>query len=166
MRSSVYVPCLVMLAFASLLQTAMAEGDAERGVYLAALSDCGGGHTPGALTPESDFSRNLAGNYIGYEIPGLGIFFPPNLTNHPENGLGTWSDAEIVYVIRKGVRPDGRNCLPRCPGALTSPRPTKMLPTLWLICVPCQSSTIPMWALMVPAKYRPRPTWITSFRPN
>jgi mono/diheme cytochrome c family protein len=109
--------CL-LLASLSLITSAHvvhAEGDAERGAYFAAISDCGSCHTPGGLTPEPDFSRPLAGNFIGFEIPELGIFYPPNLTPDLENGLGAWSDEEIIAAIRSGVRPDGRELAPIMP---------------------------------------------------
>jgi cytochrome c553 len=32
----------------------------------------------------------------------------PNLTSHPEDGLGKWTDGEIVRAIREGVNRDGR----------------------------------------------------------
>ena len=47
--------------------------------------------------------------------PGLGIFYPPNLTPDPETGLGGWSEAEIATAIRTGVRPDGRELAPMMP---------------------------------------------------
>jgi len=99
--------CASILLVLSALET-RADGDAERGAYLAQISDCGGCHTPGALTPEPDISRMLAGNTIGFEMPGLGIFYPSNLTPDVETGLGSWTADEIAAAIRTGVRPDAR----------------------------------------------------------
>lgn len=48
-------------------------------------------------------------------LPGLGIFYPPNLTPDPETGLGAWTIAQIVTAIRTGVRPDGRILAPIMP---------------------------------------------------
>lgn len=94
--------------------TALAESDVERGAYLAAIMDCAGchsGRTPdGALAPD----QHLTGGTIGFELPGLGTFWPPNLTSSPE-GLGAWSDEEIVAAIRTGARPDGRQLAPMMP---------------------------------------------------
>jgi mono/diheme cytochrome c family protein len=50
---------------------------AARGQYLARIMDCGGCHTPGALTGQPDMARYLAGSDVGFEIPGLGRFYPP-----------------------------------------------------------------------------------------
>lgn len=48
-------------------------------------------------------------------MPGLGVFYPPNLTPDVETELGGWSEAEIVAAIRTGVRPDGRALAPIMP---------------------------------------------------
>jgi mono/diheme cytochrome c family protein len=55
------------------------------------------------------------GSEVGFQIPGLGIFYPPNLTSDRETGLGNWSEAEIVAAVRTGVRPDGRELAPAMP---------------------------------------------------
>jgi mono/diheme cytochrome c family protein len=94
-----------------------AEGTAEagRGEYLAHIMDCTGCHTPGALTGKPDRFRYLGGSEIGFEIPEVGVFFPPNITPDPETGLGTWSKEDIVRAVRTGVRPDGRELVPIMP---------------------------------------------------
>lgn len=79
-----------------------------RGQYLATVMDCGGCHTPGALTGAPDQARALTGSTVGFEVPGLGVVYPPNLTPHPTSGLGSWTEAQIVTAVRTGVRPDGR----------------------------------------------------------
>lgn len=38
----------------------------------------------------------------------FGEIFSRNITQHPEKGIGKWSDADIVYLLRTGVRPDGQ----------------------------------------------------------
>ena len=87
----------------------------QRGAYLARIMDCGGCHTPGALTGSPDEARAFAGSTIGFAIPELGVFYPPNLTSDRETGLGKWSEAEIIAAIRTGVRPDGRMLAPAMP---------------------------------------------------
>lgn len=86
-----------------------------RGRYLAAIMDCGGCHTGGALTGQPDPALHLAGSAVGFRIPDLGVFYPPNLTPDRETGLGAWSEAEIVTAVRTGVRPDGRILAPAMP---------------------------------------------------
>lgn len=92
-----------------------AEDKVARGEYLAAIMDCTGCHTGGALAGKPDPARHLAGSDIGFHLPGLGIFYPPNLTADPETGLGSWSAAEIITAVREGLRPDGRELAPVMP---------------------------------------------------
>lgn len=103
---------------------ALAQGDAQRGKYLATIMDCTGCHTGGAMLGQPDPKRHLAGSEIGFGIPDLGVFYPPNLTSDRETGLGGWTDAEILAAVTRGVRPDGRELAPVMPwrsyGALTA----------------------------------------------
>jgi mono/diheme cytochrome c family protein len=103
--------CLVLAVAA----TPAAAQDLKRGEYLARIMDCGGCHTPGALAGKPDLDHPLAGGTVGFELPGLGIFYPPNLTPHPEAGLGAWSEADMVRALRTGLRPDGRELAPIMP---------------------------------------------------
>ena len=86
-----------------------------RGEYLTTTSLCSDCHTPGHLLGRPDESRYLAGTDVGFEIPGLGYFYGPNLTPDPDTGLGNWSEEEIVTALRTGVRPDGRVLAPIMP---------------------------------------------------
>lgn len=104
-----------MLAAAAVLcGTATAQAAEERGEYLARIMDCGGCHTPGYLMGKPDTARYLGGSDVGFQIPGLGIFYPPNLTND-STGLADWSEEDIVKAVRTGVRPDGRQLAPIMP---------------------------------------------------
>ena len=96
---------------------APARAKLDRGAYLAAIMDCTGCHTPGMLLGKPDMTRPLAGSEVGFAIPGLGIFYPPNLTSDRETGLGNWTEADIVRAVRTGVRPDGRVLAPVMPYA-------------------------------------------------
>jgi mono/diheme cytochrome c family protein len=100
---------------ASLSAAAQADDTLKRGEYLARIMDCTGCHTRGALAGKPDPAFNLAGSDIGFEIPGLGYFYPPNLTPDAETGLGKWSEAQIVTAVRTGERPDGRVLVPIMP---------------------------------------------------
>ncbi|MGF7159190.1 mono/diheme cytochrome c family protein [Rhodoligotrophos appendicifer] len=95
--------------------TAIAEDAASRGKYLAAIMDCTGCHTPGALLGKPDMTKALSGADVGFNIPGLGTFYPPNLTPDDETGLGRWSESEIIAAVRTGHRPDGRILAPVMP---------------------------------------------------
>lgn len=89
--------------------------DLQRGEYLAKIMDCTGCHTPGALAGQPDMSQFLGGSTIGFEIPGVGVVYPPNLTPDSETGLGKWSADDMMKAIRTGMRPDGRQLIPVMP---------------------------------------------------
>ncbi len=96
---------------------AAAKGPADpvrHGEYLARIMDCAGCHNEGSFSPEPG-KGPLQGGTVGFEVPGLGIFYPPNLTPDPDTGLGTWSEPQIVEAIRAGRRPDGRELAPAMP---------------------------------------------------
>jgi len=102
-------------ALAALALPALADAALDRGAYLARIMDCGGCHTPTGPDMAPDETRFLAGGAFGFGLPGLGVFYPPNLTPDMETGLGAWSAAEIVAALRTGVRPDGRELAPIMP---------------------------------------------------
>lgn len=91
-----------------------ADSPVERGRYLVAIMDCVGCHNKGAFSPKPE-DGFLEGSPVGFSLPNLGIFWPPNLTPHPDAGIGRWSEAEIVTALRTGMRPDGRQLAPVMP---------------------------------------------------
>ena len=105
----------VLLVGSFIVRAAAAESLVDRGAYLARIMDCGGCHTFGALAGQPDPARALAGSDIGFAIPGLGVFYPRNLTSDAETGLGHWSESDIIRAVREGVRPDGRELAPVMP---------------------------------------------------
>jgi mono/diheme cytochrome c family protein len=94
---------------------ATAQDPVERGRYLVTIMTCTDCHTPGTFLGMPDTTRFLAGQEVGFEIPGLGVFHPPNLTPDPETGLGNWTEAQIVTALTTGMRPDGRQLAPIMP---------------------------------------------------
>lgn len=106
------IPALLCLLTVS---PGLAATELPRGAYLARIMDCGGCHTPGAFAGKPDPSRYLGGGDVGFAVPDLGVFFPPNLTSDAETGLGTWSEGDIVAAVRQGIRPDGRVLAPAMP---------------------------------------------------
>lgn len=108
--------CIALAAPSALTaQTAPPQEKLKRGEYFATVMDCAGCHTPGIFLGKPDMQRRLAGSEVGFHIPGLGTFFPPNLTPDRETGLGSWSEADIVKAVRLGIRPDGRILAPAMP---------------------------------------------------
>ncbi|MCB9958492.1 MAG: cytochrome c [Rhodospirillaceae bacterium] len=105
----------LVLALSSFAVPALADDDlVARGAYLASIMDCTGCHTGRTADGMPDPDQFLTGATVGFEMPGLGIFWPPNLTSDA-TGLGDWSDAEVATAIRTGERPDGRILAPIMP---------------------------------------------------
>jgi mono/diheme cytochrome c family protein len=61
--------------------------------------------------------RNEEGTLVGQAMPeeGFGEYYVANITNHPEAGIGRYTDPELVYLLRTGLRPDGALLLPVMP---------------------------------------------------
>lgn len=90
----------------------------RRGAYLATIAHCMECHTPmkqGVLQFETalgaggrpflpSFVRGLPEDWKGA--------VSRNITPHPEQGLGKWSDAEIKRAITQGIARDGRRLQP------------------------------------------------------
>ena len=97
-RKPVRTVAACLLLWAGAILPARANGPKEqallaRGDYLVHIMDCSGCHTYGALAGPPDMTRFLGGSDTGFEIPGLGVFYPPNLTPDPATGLGRWRRA-------------------------------------------------------------------------
>ena len=104
-----------MTAVSAAEPTRADEALIARGDYLARIMDCTGCHTPGTMRGKPDVVKYLAGGDVGFEIPGLGIFWPPNLTSDEATGIGSWSVDDIVKAVRTGETPDGRILAPIMP---------------------------------------------------
>jgi len=90
----------------------------QRGQYLVnQLMGCGSCHTSratGNLFMEGEQTDLfLAGGNV-LEDPGAGRLYIPNLTPDPE-GLGGWTDDEILRAVRDGVHKDGHFLAPMMP---------------------------------------------------
>ena len=84
------------------------QGDVKRGEYLAKAGGCLGCHT--AAKPGS---TPFAG---GRELKTpFGTFYGPNITPHPQAGVGRWTEADFRRAMREGRRPDGANYFPAFP---------------------------------------------------
>ena len=42
------------------------------------------------------------------EIKQFGVIYSKNITKDPEHGIGKWTDGELLYLLRTGIKPDGR----------------------------------------------------------
>ena len=76
--------------------------------YKLTLANCTHCHSP------------LQGNQlIGRQLldmgPDFGIIYSSNITQHPTAGIGNWSDGELAYFLRTGIRKDGSFSPPYMP---------------------------------------------------
>ncbi|HEY7687577.1 MAG TPA: cytochrome c, partial [Dongiaceae bacterium] len=67
-----------------------------------ALGHCGECHTPRGWLGGTDEAYALSGTPDGPEGDKV-----PNVTPHPETGLGGWEKDAIIRVLRTGMLPDG-----------------------------------------------------------
>jgi mono/diheme cytochrome c family protein len=87
---------------------ARAQGDAKHGEYLAKAGGCVGCHTE---------TREGATRFAGgraLKTP-FGTFYGPNITPHPQAGIGRWTEADFFRAMREGRRPDGAHFYPAFP---------------------------------------------------
>jgi mono/diheme cytochrome c family protein len=96
------------LVFGAGIGNASAQADAKRGEYLVKAGGCVGCHTE-----EKRDAVPFAGGRA-LKTP-FGTFYGPNLTSHPQAGIGRWSEADFVRALREGVRPDGAHYFPAFP---------------------------------------------------
>jgi mono/diheme cytochrome c family protein len=106
-------PALAGLFFVLAATSCFAQGDAKRGEYLAKAGGCLGCHTVEAKDDAKDKPVPYAGGRA-LKTP-FGTFYGPNITPHPEAGIGRWSEADFLRAMREGRRPDGSNYFPAFP---------------------------------------------------
>ena len=114
-RKTLALACLALATLASSAQAQTSRTEVARGKYLVNFGGCIDCHTPGYFFGKPDMARALGGSEVGFEIPGLGVFYGPNLTPDKDTGLGNWTKAQIVTALQKGQRPDGRVLAPIMP---------------------------------------------------
>jgi len=61
---------------------------------------CVGGH----MDPTT---RQLTGKHMADAPAEFGPIYSPNITRHPTKGIGRWTDSELAYLLRTGVKRDG-----------------------------------------------------------
>jgi mono/diheme cytochrome c family protein len=88
--------------------SALAQGDAKRGEYLAKVGGCVGCHTE-----EKEGATPFAGGRA-LKTP-FGTFYGPNITPDRKAGIGAWTEADFLRALHLGDRPDGSNYFPAFP---------------------------------------------------
>lgn len=77
-----------------------------KGKVLAGLGNCASCHT-------GDPSKPLAGG-VDFPTP-FGTLYSTNISPHPEQGIGNWSEEAFVRAMREGVSRDGSHLYPAFP---------------------------------------------------
>ena len=97
-----------LLLWLALAPSAARAQDVARGEYLAQAGGCLGCHVE-ARAGATPFAGGRA-----LKSP-FGTFFGPNITPHPEAGIGRWTEADFRRAMRDGKRPDGSRYFPAFP---------------------------------------------------
>ena len=105
-------PALAGLLFLLIAAPCFAQGDAKRGEYLARAGGCLGCHTVEEKSGGAKSVPFAGGRAL--KTP-FGTFYGPNITPHPEAGIGRWTEADFARAMREGRRPDGANYFPAFP---------------------------------------------------
>jgi mono/diheme cytochrome c family protein len=105
---------MAMALGAALATTAHAQSDLiKRGDYLVnTIMTCGNCHSPKG--PQGDIAGKHFSGGLTWDEPPFKVT-APNITQDKATGIGTWSDADIKKLLRKGVRPDGTPIAPIMP---------------------------------------------------
>lgn len=90
---------------------ALPEGDAARGETLFWAGGCVSCHAAGRAQGEERF-RLGGGQPL---TTAFGTFVAPNISPHPEDGIGAWSAGDFANAMLRGVSPDGRHYYPAFP---------------------------------------------------
>jgi mono/diheme cytochrome c family protein len=87
------------------------EGDATAGEAIFWAGGCASCHA--AEDSEGEARLVLSGGQALES--GFGTFRAPNISPHPEHGIGDWTLAEFVTAMQNGVSPEGRHYYPAFP---------------------------------------------------
>jgi len=99
-------------------------GDATRGATVFAAAGCASCHT----APESAATEAPVLSGGKRFVSEFGTFIAPNITNDQSQGVGGWTDAQIVEAVMRGVSPRGAHYYPALPyDAYAKAEPQDML---------------------------------------
>lgn len=85
------------------------KGDAERGRHVFFAGGCAACH----MTQGQDDRLKLGG---GLKLPSpFGAFTVPNISPHPDDGIGAWNTADLANAMLAGVSPGGEHYYPAFP---------------------------------------------------
>ena len=99
-----------LLISTSALPVSATESDAllAEGRYVYLVAGCVGCHV------DADRVADGPAGGKGLETP-FGVYYPPNITPHPQYGIGNWSEDDLLVALRHGRAPDGYRYAPVFP---------------------------------------------------
>lgn len=90
---------------------ALGAGDAARGEQVFWAAGCASCHAaPGATGDD----RLILSGGERFNTP-FGTFVAPNISQHPRDGIGTWSAEDLANAMMRGVSPEGQHYYPAFP---------------------------------------------------
>ncbi len=101
-----WIPILLLLLAAGPLRAD--DVLIRKGEYLVRAAGCVSCHTD----HENDGPFLAGGRAL---VTPFGTFYSPNITSHPQHGIGRWSDDDFLRALRDGVAPDGSHYYPVFP---------------------------------------------------
>ncbi|MBM3608821.1 MAG: alkylated DNA repair protein [Alphaproteobacteria bacterium] len=88
-------------------------GDATRGRLVFFAGGCASCHATPSTPPGKEDPLRLGG---GLAMPSpFGTFYAPNISPHPEHGIGKWTVANLANALIAGVVPNGSHYYPAFP---------------------------------------------------
>jgi mono/diheme cytochrome c family protein len=87
--------------------------DPARGAQIFVIGGCASCHA----APKSEGEARLLLQGGVRLVSPFGTFVAPNISPHPERGIGRWTEAEFVTAMMLGTSPDGRHYYPAFPYA-------------------------------------------------
>lgn len=99
-------------------------GDVARGAYVARVAGCIACHT------DADSGGAFLAGGAAIKTP-FGTFYAPNITPHPEDGIGDWTLRDFTAAITAGLAPDGTHYFPVFPYAEYTRMSDQDIADLW-----------------------------------
>ncbi|MGP1358341.1 c-type cytochrome [Roseicyclus sp.] len=120
-------------------ELAALTGDATRGEAVFWAAGCASCHAADDATGAARLV--LSG---GQRFPSdFGTFVAPNVSMHPEFGIGAWSQADFVNAVQHGVGPEGRHYYPAFPYSAYALAERQDMTDLWAFWQTLPASDVP-----------------------
>jgi mono/diheme cytochrome c family protein len=91
------------------LLQASSSRNIENGRTLFNVGGCASCH----MSP-NQAERTLLGGGMALKT-AFGVFYPPNISSDPKDGIGNWQENDFIRAMRDGLSPDGRHYYPAFP---------------------------------------------------